>query len=42
MPTQKLVEEIGSTAMVAAKRLVGVTPEVNLRETVIHMPPPSE
>ena len=30
-----------SPAMLAAKRSAGVTPEVNIRECVIHMPPPS-
>ena len=28
-------------AMLAAKRLTGVTPEVNLREHISHTPPPS-
>ena len=32
------MEEIGSAAMLAAKRLAGVAPEVNLREHVTHMP----
>ena len=32
---------IRSTAMLAAKRLAGVTPEVNFREHVTHMPLPS-
>ena len=30
-----------SAAMLAAKRLAGVAPEVNLRECISHMPPPS-
>ena len=32
------MEEISSAAMLATKRSVGVTPKVNLRECVIHMP----
>ena len=32
------MEENGSAAMLAAQRLAGVTPKVNLRECVIHMP----
>ena len=35
------MEEIGSAAMLATKRLAGVTPEVNLREHVTYMPLPS-
>ena len=35
------MEEIGSAGMLAAKRSAGVTPEVNLRECVACMPPPS-
>ena len=31
----------GLAAMLAAKRLAGVAPDVNLREGVTHMPPPS-
>ena len=31
------IEEIGSTAMQAAKRLTGVKPEVNLRECVTYV-----
>ena len=41
MPGHRYVEEIGLAAMLAAKRLPGVAPEVNLREHVTHMPPPS-
>ena len=33
------MEEIGSAAMLAAKGLAGVTPEVNFRECVTCMPP---
>ena len=32
MPARMYVEENSSSAMLTAKRLVGVTPEVNLRE----------
>ena len=32
MPGRRYVEEIGSAAILAAKRLAGVAPEVNLRE----------
>ena len=35
------VENISLVAMLAAKRLAGVAPEVNLREHVICIPPPS-
>ena len=31
MPARRFIEEIGSAAMLAAKRLAGVTPEMNLR-----------
>ena len=41
MPACRYVEENGSAAMLAAKRSVGVAPEVNFREHVTHMPPPS-
>ena len=41
MPGHRYVEEISSTAMLAAERLTGVTPELNLRECVTCMPPPS-
>ena len=41
MPTHKYVEENNLVAMLAAKRSAGVTPEVNLREHVTHMPQPS-
>ena len=34
------MEEINSAAMLAAKRSVGVTPEMNLREHVTCMPSP--
>ena len=40
MPACRYVEEIGAPAMLVAKRLAGVTPEVNLRECVICMPLP--
>ena len=35
------MEEIGSAAMLAAKRLAGIIAEVNLRQHVTHMPLPS-
>ena len=41
MPACRYVEEIDSAAMLATKRLAGVTPEVNLREHVTCMPQPS-
>ena len=41
MPGRRYMEEIGSAAVLATKRLEGVTPEVNLRKHVTHMPPPS-
>ena len=41
MSAHRYVEEISSDAMLAGKRLAGVTPEVNLREYVTCMPPQS-
>ena len=41
MPTCRYVEEYGLAAMLAANMSAGVTLEVNLRECVMHMPPPS-
>ena len=41
MPAQRYLEEISSAAMLATKRSSGVTPEVNLRERISRMPPPS-
>ena len=41
MPAHRYVEEISSAAILAAKRSAGVTPELNLREHVIHMSLPS-
>ena len=38
MPGHRYVEEISLVAMLVTKRLTGVTPEVNFRECVIHMP----
>ena len=38
MPSCRYVEEIGSAAMLATKRLAGVAPEVNLRECITCMP----
>ena len=38
MPACRYMEENGSAVMLAAKRSASVTPEVNLRECVIHMP----
>ena len=35
------MEENGLAAMLGAKRLAGVTPEVNLKESITHMPQPS-
>ena len=41
MPGCRYVEEIGLAAMLAAKRLAGVTSKVNLRDHATHMPPPN-
>ena len=41
MPAHGHMEENSSAAMLATKRSAGVTPEVNLRECVKCMPPPS-
>ena len=41
MPAHRYVEENGSAAILAAKRSAGVVSEVNLREHITHMPPPS-
>ena len=41
MPVHSNLEENNSTAMLAAKRLAGVTPEVNLRKCITHPPPSS-
>ena len=41
MPAHRYLEENGSAAMLAAKRLAGVAPEMNIRECVTCMPPPS-
>ena len=41
MPACRCVEGNGSAAMLAAERLVDVVPEVNFREHVTHMSPPS-
>ena len=41
MPAHRYVEENGSDARLAARRLAGVTPEVNIREHVTFMPQPS-
>ena len=41
MLARRYVEEIGSAAMMAAKRSAHAAPEVNLREHVIRTPPPS-
>ena len=41
MPSYRYMEENGSAAMLATKRLAGVTPEVNLRYYVTYTPPPS-
>ena len=41
MPGCRYVEETNLAAILATKRSAGVTPEVNLREGVTHMPPPS-
>ena len=41
MPGRRYVEEIGSVAMLAAKRSAGVAPEVNLSKCTMHMPLPS-
>ena len=41
MSAYRYIEENGSAAMMATKRSVGVTPEINLRECVTSMPIPS-
>ena len=41
MPADRYVEKISLATMLAVKRLVGVAPEMNLRECVTHMPPQS-
>ena len=41
MPAHRYMEENGLAAMLATKRSGSVTPEVNLREHVTCMPPPS-
>ena len=41
MPPHRYVEGNGSAAMLAAKRLAGVAPEVNLKEYVTCTSPPS-
>ena len=38
---RKYVEEISSSTMLVTKRLAGVTPEVNFRQSVMCMPLPS-
>ena len=42
MPARRYGEENGSGALLAIKRSVCVTPEVNLREHVTCMPLPNE
>ena len=41
IPPHRYVEENSSVAMLTAKRSAGVTPEVNFKKDVTHMPPPS-
>ena len=41
MPVCRYVEESSVVAMLAAKRSAGVTPEMNLRKHIIHMPLPN-
>ena len=41
MPARRYMEEISSAALLATKRLAGVTPEVDLRKHVTCMPLPS-
>ena len=41
MPAHRYVKENGSAAMLAAKRLAGVAPEMNLSEHVTRVPLPS-
>ena len=41
MPAHRYIEENGSVAMLAAKRLAGVAPEVNLGECVTRTPLPT-
>ena len=38
MPAHRCVEEIGSTAMLAAERSAGVAPQVNIKERVTPLP----
>ena len=38
MPACRYTEKNGLAAMVATKRVAGVTPEVNLRECITHTP----
>ena len=40
MPDRRYVDEIGSGAMLAGKRLAGAAPEVKLRKAVTSMPLP--
>ena len=42
MPTDRYVEVNGLVAMLVAKKSAGVTPEVNPREHVIHIPTKQE
>ena len=41
MPAHRYMGENDSAAMLAARRSAGVTPEINLKECVTYMPPPS-
>ena len=41
MPARRYMEENGLTAMMVTKMLVGIAPEVNLRECVTLTPLPS-
>ena len=41
MSARRYVEENGFATMLAAKRLAGVAPEINLKEFVTCIPPPN-
>ena len=40
-PGRRYVKQIDSAAILAAKRLAGIAPEVDLKECITHTPPPS-
>ena len=41
MPAHRYMGQNDLAAMLAARRSAGVTPEINLKEPVTYMPPPS-